>query len=122
MWVAGEATVDSTGAVVSVPHGVEVAAVVDVVDAGPASDPQAASASASVTTMTLPVLVIMPPFLLEVSFIGRSCVPSALVEHDRLDDRCGLGDDLLEAVRGRHDRDRQRLLGHTLREVDEVET
>ena len=48
--------------------------------------------------------------------------PSAGVELDRLDDRCGLGDDFVEACLGRYDGDRQGLNRHALREVDEVET
>ncbi len=43
------------------------------------------------------------------------------VELDRVDDRCGLGDDVVEAFLGRHDRDRQGLDRHVVGEVDEVE-
>jgi hypothetical protein len=43
------------------------------------------------------------------------------VELDRRDDRRGLGDDILEGGLGRHDRDRQRIDGHPLGEVDQVE-
>src|SRR3970282_1295918 len=103
----GGATVAPTGGELSLWPGVEE---------------HAASATTSATTMTLPVLVIMPPFFLVVRFIGRSCVPSAGVELDRLDDRCGLFDELLEALFGRHHRARPRLNRHALREVDEVQT
>src|SRR3989304_1550377 len=76
----GGATVAPTGGELSLWPGVEE---------------HAASATTSATTMTLPVLVIMPPFFLVVRFIGRSCVPSAGGGLDRLDDWCGLFVELL---------------------------
>ena len=42
------------------------------------------------------------------------------VELDRVDDRCGLGNERFEAVLGRDDSDGQGLNRHALREVDEV--
>ena len=63
---ADRAIVDATEAAISMSSGVEVADVVDVVDARPASDPQAASMSASVTTPMFPILAIMSPLLLTI--------------------------------------------------------
>jgi hypothetical protein len=62
------------------------------------------------------------PIRLASELLGPSSTPSAGVELDRLDDRCRLGDDVVETLLGRNNRDRQGGHRHALGEVDEVET
>lgn len=78
----GGAAVDPTGGELSLLLGVVV---------------HAASATTRATTMTLPDLVIMSPTFLVVDSSATHVSPSPGVELDRLDDRLGLLDDLLEA-------------------------
>lgn len=77
------------------------------------------SPSHAASANTTPSAISFPVDLVPCSLPSTS---SAGVELDRLDDRCGLGDDFVEALLGRHDRDRQRLNRHALGEIDEVQT